>query len=168
MSYRLEALGPHHDLDAFRCGTPALDDWLGLHARTATGQGTRTYVLVTESSNEAVGYFAIAPHLLERELAPRSIGRGAPARIPAILLAKLALDERLHGQGLGSELLVHALTTIIAAARSAGGRIIVVDAIDKPAAAFYRAHDFQAIATDPHRLAIKLSTAARALKLNWP
>lgn len=168
MSYRLEALGPHHDVYAFRCGTPALDEWLRLHARTATGQGTRTYVLVPESSNDVVGYFAIAPHLLEREQAPRSLGRGAPARIPAILLAKLALDEPLHGQGLGSELLVHALTTVIAAARTAGGRVIVVDAIDKPAAAFYREHGFQAIPTDPHRLVIKLSTAARALQLNWP
>lgn len=168
MSYRLEGLEPHHDLDAFRCGRPALDEWLRLHARTATGHGTRTYVLLAESNNEVVGYFAIAPHLLEREQAPRSIGRGAPARIPAILLAKLVLDERLHGQGLGSELLVQALTTIVTAARTAGGRVIVVDAIDEPAAAFYRAHDFQAIPNDPQRLVIKLSTAAGALELRWP
>jgi hypothetical protein len=42
-------------------------------------------------------------------------------------LAKLALDQRLHGEGLGSELLVHALTTIIGAARAAGGRLVVVE-----------------------------------------
>jgi predicted N-acetyltransferase YhbS len=65
-----------------------------------------------------------------------------PQRIPAILLAKLALHERLQGQGLGAELLVHALMTIVAAARSAGGRIVVVDALDESAASFYRAHDF--------------------------
>jgi GNAT superfamily N-acetyltransferase len=51
-----------------------------------------------------------------------------PQRIPALLLAKLALDQRLQGQGLGAELLAHALTTIVTAARSAGGRIVVVDA----------------------------------------
>lgn len=107
MSRRLEALGPHHDLHGFRCGTPTLDDWLQRHADAATGQGTRTYVLVTASNDEVAGYFVIAPHLLQREQAPRSIGRGAPARIPAILLAKLALDERPTArQGLGSELLV--------------------------------------------------------------
>ncbi len=168
MSYRVEPLGAGHDLDDFACGNRALDEWLKQHARGATGQGTRTYVLIEEDSATAVGYFALAPHLIEREQTPQRIGRGAPRRIPAILLAKLALHERLQGQGLGAELLVHALTTIIAAARSAGGRVVVVDAIDEPAASFYRAHDFQPSPTNPRRLVLKLSTAARALELTWP
>lgn len=168
MSRRLAPLAPEHELDGFDSGQPALDEWLRTHARTAAGQGTRTYVLLDAAAEEVVGYFAIAPHLLERDAAPRRIGRGAPARIPAILLAKLALDQRLHGQGLGAELLVHALTTIVTAARGAGGRIVVVDAIDDAAAAFYAAHDFHATPRDPRRLAMKLSTAAKALGLAWP
>jgi GNAT superfamily N-acetyltransferase len=169
VSYKLHPLSPdHHHLDSFDSGTPPLDEWLRRHARNAAGQGTRTYLLIDEKTEVVDGYFAIAPHLLARDEAPRSIGRGAPARIPAILLAKLALDQRLHGRGLGAELLIHALTTIIAAARTAGGRIIVVDAIDDNAAAFYRAHDFQPAPSDPQRLVMKLSTAARALSLPWP
>lgn len=168
MSHRLEPLGPSHDLDAFRCGHSDLDDWLRRHARQATRQGTRTYVLVEDSSGAVSGYFAVAPHLLERQEAPRRIGRGAPSRIPAILLAKLAVHERQQRQGLGAELLVHALTTIVVAARAAGGRVVVVDAIDDYAAQFYRAHDFEPLPTRPHRLVMKLSTAARALGLEWP
>lgn len=168
MSCRVEPLAAGHDLDAFTCGHTDLDEWLRRHARAATGQGTRTYVLVGDDSEAVMGYFALAPHLLERGEAPRPIGRGAPSRIPAILLAKLALHERLHGRGLGSELLVHALTTIVGAARSAGGRVVVVDAIDDRAAAFYRAHDFAPSPANPHRLVMKLSTAARALDLAWP
>ena len=168
MRGRLAPLAPAHRLDGFASGQPALDGWLRAHARTATGQGTRTYVLTDDGADAVVGYFAIAPHLLERDAAPRRVGRGAPARIPAILLAKLALDRRLHGQGLGAELLVHALTTIGGAARAAGGRIVVVDAIDDAAAAFYAAHDFTPTLRDPRRLAMKLSTAARALGLPWP
>jgi GNAT superfamily N-acetyltransferase len=167
VSQRLQALSPDHDLDAFHSGHAALDDWLRRHARNAAGQGTRTSVLIRDRA-EVVGYFAIAPHLIAREATPRRIGRGAPARIPAILLAKLALDERLHGHGLGSELLIHALTTIIGAAHTAGGRVIVVDAIDEAAARFYRAHDFQPAPNDPHRLIMKLSTAAKALGIAWP
>ncbi len=168
MSYRVEPLADDHDLDVFACGQPDLDEWLQQHARRATSQGTRTYVLIEESSSAVAGYFALAPHLIERQEAPRRVGRGAPQRIPAILLAKLAVHERLQGQGLGAELLVHSLTTIIAAARSAGGRLVVVDAIDEHAASFYRAHDFQVSPTDPHRLVMKLSTAARVLGLTWP
>jgi GNAT superfamily N-acetyltransferase len=167
LSYSVEPLSAGHDLASFHCGRPELDDWLALHAHNAVGQGTRTYVLLDEARTLA-GYFAIAPHLVEREELPRRIGRGAPGRIPAVLLAKLALHERLHGQGLGAELLVWALATIVTAARAAGGKLIVVDAIDEAAAGFYRRHDFQPMSGDPHRLVIKISTAARALGLSWP
>ncbi len=168
MSHRIEPLADGHDLDAFTCGHPSLDAWLREHAHRATRQGTRTHLLIEDATATVAGYFAIAPHLIEREEAPRRIGRGAPRQIPAILLAKLALHERLHGQGLGAELLVYALTTIVTAARSAGGRIVIVDAIDDNAASFYRAHDFQSTPNDPRRLILKLSTVAKALDLPWP
>lgn len=168
MSYRVESLAAGHDLDAFDCGHDALTHWLRKYARNATGQGTRTYLLVEDATGAVAGYFAIAPYLVERDTAPPGIGRGAPNRIPAILLAKLALRNDLHGQRLGAELLVYALTTIGTAARSAGGRLVVVDAVDGNAADFYRSYDFQPSPTDPSRLIMKLSTTARALDLPWP
>lgn len=168
MSYRIEPLADGHDLDTFTCGHPTLDTWLREHAHRATRQGTRTYLLIEDRTTTVVGYYAIAPHLIGRDTTPRRIGRGAPQQIPAILLAKLALHERLHGQGLGDELLVHAMTTIVTAARAAGGRLIVVDAIDDNAASFYRAHNFEPAPNDPHRLIIRLSTVAKALRLPWP
>ncbi len=168
MSHRVESLTDGHDLGTFTCGQPDLDQWLSLHAHQATRQGTRTYLLVEAGSDVLVGYFAIAPHTLTREEAPRRIGRGAPRTIPAILLAKLALDRRFQGQGLGDELLIYALTKIVTAARAAGGKLVVVDAIDETAASFYRAHNFQPFPDDPRRLAMKLSTVARELELPWP
>ncbi len=168
MSYRVEAFAAGHDLDAFDCGHDALNDWLRLHAGLAAGQGTRTYLLTDEATGAVVGYFAVAPHLLERDDAPPGVRRRAPQRIPAILLAKLALDTSLQGQGLGAELMVHALTTIVTAARAAGGRVVVVDAIDENAASFYRAHDFKPSPGDPRRLIMKLSTVAQGLGLAWP
>jgi len=168
VSHSIEPLADGRDLDTFTCGHAALDTWLRDHAHRATRQGTRTYLLVEDRTATVAGYYAIAPHLIEREATLRRIGRGAPQQIPAILLAKLALHERLHGQGLGAELLIHALTTITTAARSAGGRLVIVDAIDDNAAAFYRAHDFEPTPNDLHRLILKLSTVARALDLPWP
>jgi GNAT superfamily N-acetyltransferase len=168
VSYRVESLAAEHDLDTFDCGHDALTAWLQQHAHHATRQGTRTYLLIEEARGAVVGYFALAAHLVERDEVPRAVGRGAPQRIPAILLAKLALQKHLHGKGLGAELLVHALTTIVAAARAAGGRLVVVDAIDEHAASFYRSHDFEPSPADPHLLIMKLSTAARALGLDWP
>ena len=166
MIYRVEPLG-EQDLGEFSCGNEELDEWLRRHAGTAYGQGTRTYVLV-DADGLVGGYFAVAPHLLLREDAPPRLARGAPREIPAILLAKLALDTSIQGQGLGSELLVHALEAVVVAARRAGGRVVLVDAIDGHAKEFYEHHDFEALPGHTRRLVMKLSTAAKALDMSWP
>ncbi|MBI4730321.1 MAG: GNAT family N-acetyltransferase [Acidobacteria bacterium] len=168
MTHRVEPLRRHHDLEAFDCGNDALSEWLKRHAHHATRQGTRTYVLVDERTSAVAGYFAIAPHLVERGRMPKRIGRGAPGRIPAILLAKLALARDAQGRGLGRDLLVRALETCVEAARVAGGKLVVVDAVDEAARRFYEHHDFEAIPQDPSRLVMKLSTVSSALRLPWP
>jgi len=164
----VEPLNDGHDLAAFDCGNAVLTGWLRDHARQSVGQGTRTYVLVEDGRTEVKGYFALAPHLVERQDLPRRIGRGAPRQVPAILLAKLALDASWQGRGMGRELLVRALSIAVEAARVAGGKLVVVDSIDDAAAAFYGAHDFTALPDNPRRLVIKLSTVASALGLQWP
>jgi len=166
VTHRVEPLADH-DLTRFTCGNSDLDDWLQRHARTATGQGTRTSVLVDEDGR-VVAYFAVAPHLMLRDDAPPRLARGAPTQIPAIRLAKLALDSTIHGQGLGTDLLVHALEAILAAARRAGGRVVLVDAIDDEARTFYEHHDFEPLPGRPRRLVMTLSTAAKALDVPWP
>ena len=166
MTLRVEPLG-EHEIEGFRCGVEELDEWLIRHARPAAEHGTRTYVLV-DAEESVVGYFAITPHLLRREDAPSRIARGAPREIPAILLAKLALDLSHQGSGLGSELLVSAIATIVEAARRAGGRLIVVDAINDQARSFYEHHDFQPLPRNDRRLVMKLSTAAKAIGVDWP
>lgn len=166
MTYAVEPLDEHHNLTSFNCGNSELDTWLRDHARNATGHGTRTYIVV--DNEEVVGYFAIAPHTIDRDTLTKRTARGAPRHIPAILLAKLALAEHLHGQRLGSELLIVALETIIEAARRAGGKFVVVDAIDDQAVDFYTHHEFEPMPTNPHRLTRKLSTIATALDQPWP
>lgn len=164
----VEALTDRHEVGAFDCGNSELTEWLRLHARQAVGQGTRTYVLVEGEQASVLGYYALAPHLVEREQLPRRVGRGAPRQVPAILLAKLALDTRRQGQGLGGELLIRALSTVVDAARVAGGKLVVVDAADDAAARFYERHDFVPVPHNPRRLVIKLSTVAKAIGVDWP
>jgi len=62
--------------------------------------------------------------------------------IPAVLLARLAVDSSLQGCGLGSRLLLHALGEIAEAARHVGFEVVVVDAIDPDAVTFYAQRGF--------------------------
>ena len=99
---------------------------------------------------------------------PPGIGRGAPDTIPSYLLARLAVAEDLHGEGQGGALLALALEKTLDAIVIAGGRLIVVDAIDQPAADFYGHHGFKPTPADPGRLVMKASTAAASLGVTWP
>lgn len=137
-----EALDSSHVLDSFNSGTPSLDLWLHQSARLADSkrQG-RTYVWRGED-HVVAAYFTLAPHVIERAELPAKIARGNLNEIPALLLARLALDLRYRGQGLGAELLIDALSRAVAASNQVGGRFIVVDALDEDAGRFYEHYGF--------------------------
>jgi ribosomal protein S18 acetylase RimI-like enzyme len=59
-----------------------------------------------------------------------------------VLLARLAVDRRDQGKGLGAHLLAEALRKAVAAGEAAAARLVVVDAIDEDAAAFYERYGF--------------------------
>jgi GNAT superfamily N-acetyltransferase len=163
----VERLSAAHATDTFACGNDELDNWLRHAALTSDRAGTARVYVTTEAAR-IIGYFALLPHQVQRADIPPGIGRGAPDTIPSYLLARLALAEDLHGEGRGGDLLALALDKILDAMAIGGGRLIVVDAVDQAAAAFYRHHGFKPTPTDPARLVMKASTAAAALCIAWP
>jgi GNAT superfamily N-acetyltransferase len=158
-----ERLRPDHDVSGFRCGVAALDQWLIEHAAPAQLMRTAQTFVWHEGDKRVVAYFSLAAHLVVRAGLPQPLARGSPTSIPAVLLARLALDCRLHGQGLGGELLLDALTRARAAAGIAAARLVVVDAINSEVAAFYEHHGFRPIPDNPNRLVQKMSDIAAAL-----
>lgn len=163
MAFTSEELRPDHDCTRFDSGNGTLDVWLRDHALHASAMNTgRTFVWL---SGEAVvvAYFTLAAHLVARETLSKRSSRGSPSVIPAILLA-LALDRRLQGRGLGAELLWDALSRAVAANRQAAARLVVVDAVDEQAAAFYRHTGFESIPGNDLRLVQKLSSIEAALE----
>lgn len=168
MTFLSERLRPDHVLTGFDSGERVLDEWLVGSALTADRMGTaRTFVWADEEVR-VVAYMSLCPHEIHRAGLPSKVGRGSPDVIPAILLARLALDRRLQGEGLGSQLLVDAVGRAADAVRVAGGRLIVVDALHVRAAAFYRRFGFQEVPELPLRLVMKASDAAASLGLPWP
>jgi GNAT superfamily N-acetyltransferase len=162
-SFVSEPLADPHQLEQFSSGKDALDIWLQRHARHAQSMRTaRTFVWHT-GDQVVVAYFSLAAHLVVRADLPPKLGRGAPDAIPAVLLARLALDRSLHGQGLGGELLLDALSRAVQASEVAAARLVVVDAIDEAAVAFYQHHGFTAVPGNRQRLVQKISDIVAAL-----
>lgn len=162
MSFVVERLDPAHQLDRFNSGRPELDEWLCRHALGAAAQRTARTFVWHRGDGVVLAYYSLAAHLLQREALPSSIGRGGPRQVPAVLLARLALDASLHGRGIGSALLAEALGRVLSVTEAVGARFVVVDAIDEDAAAFYVHHGFRRI-PGTLRLVQKVSDVAAAL-----
>ena len=158
-----EPLADRHQFEPFSSGSDALDVWLQRHARHAQSMRTARTFVWHAGDDLMVAYFSLAAHLVVRAERPRKIARGAPDAIPAVLLARLALDRSLHGQGLGGELLLDALSRAVRASKVAAARLVVVDAIDEAAAAFYEHHGFTAVPGNRQRLVQRISDIAAAL-----
>ena len=72
--------------------------------------------------------------------------------IPAMLLARLAVDLTWQGRGLGKALVKDALLRTAAAADIAGIRALLVHAKDAEARGWYEALEFEPSPTDPYHL----------------
>ncbi len=164
MTWVSSSLEKRHVLTDFDCGDDSLNSWLTESALRAGQQDTaRTYVWTAPHDDRVVAYFAIAPTQIIRT--DDGISRSAAVldRVPAFMIAKLAVDLSLQGKGNGKDLAIDAIGRIIGAAQLAGGRLIVVDAIDDRAANFYKSLNFIPVNATTNRLYMKISTARTAL-----
>lgn len=145
-----EPPSPAQALDGFTCGNASLDRWLSAWAhRSERADIGRTYI-AHAGDGEVLGTFTLVVHTVDRdgELPDRRSRRSVPRSVPAVLLAKLAIDVQAHGTGRGRDLLLAAMERTVGLADVAGCRYLVVDAVDEAAASFYERHDFVRI---PHR-----------------
>lgn len=152
----LVALSAEHDLSDFDCGNPELDRWLIDHASASQKADlARTYVVL--DGGLVAAYVSLTTGSIRPAAAPKRYARGMPRYpIPTILIARLAVDRRHQRQRLGSRLLAEALRLAVAASDTAAARLVVVDAIDDQAAAFYRRWGFIDVPESPNRLFRKI------------
>jgi predicted N-acetyltransferase YhbS len=161
---RLERLDADHDISAFESGNDDLDSWLRRHALPAQQMDSaRTFVLT--DNERVVGYFSLTMGSVLRAEAPAKLVRGLPDYpVGMVLLARLAVDTREQGKGLGSLLLAEALRKAVAAGEAAAARLVVVDAIDDEAVRFYERFGFVAAPEDPQRLYRRMKDVRASLE----
>ncbi len=137
-----EPLDARHQIDRFDCGKPALDAWLARHARQAQTSGSAKTFVVTQE-NQVVGYYSLTVGQVDTLDAPERVRQGmGQYPIPVVILARLAVQLRCQGQGIGSAMLRDAIRRTLTIAEQAGIRALLTHPIDDPAARFYERFGF--------------------------
>ena len=149
-----EPLARRHLVDDFDCSEPALDDWLKRHARQAQAAGSARTFVATAEGTTVVGYYALAAAQVEPTEATARLLKGEPQSraVPAVLLARLAVDRRHQGAGVGCSLLQDAILRALQAADSIGIRALLIHAKHEKARAWYQQYGFEPSPTDPLHL----------------
>lgn len=150
-----------HDLSAFDCGAPALNDWLRHRALKNESRFSRTYVVC--QGKRVVAYFCISAGAVERAAAPGKVRRNAPDTIPVSIIGRLAVSRDYGGQGLGADILADALRRIAIASQSIGIGAVLVHAKDNSAKHFYlRCAEFVEYPADSRTLFLPIETVVAA------
>ncbi|HWU62287.1 MAG TPA: GNAT family N-acetyltransferase [Ensifer sp.] len=166
MYRRPVALQSQHRLEGFDSGKADLDHYLQELARANHENGlARTFVIATEDF-AVVGYYSLCAAMIARREVPRDIGgHGSPRDIPVALLARLAVDRRHQGKGLGGQLLKAALLSAIAGAEHVAFRAMMVHALDDEAGRFYARYGFRAARGSESTLLLPLQDVLKSTPL---
>lgn len=162
-SCRIEKLRANHVLGDFDCGQELLNRYLLRYAWMNQQAGAaQTYLGLF--GDAVVGYHTLAVGQVLAEEAPDRLSKGVARHpVPIMLLARLAVNIRWHGQGVGKALLKDAMLRTLQAAEIAGIRALAVHAKDEMARRFYAHFDFIPSPTDPLHLFYLLKDARRIL-----
>lgn len=151
-----QPLAAAHRLGGFSCGEPTLDEWLQRRALLNQTTGARRTFVVADDAGQVLAYYALAAGAVSHQAAPGTIRRNMPDPVPVMVLARLAVDQRLQGQQVGGALLRDALQRAMVVAQHIGVRALLVHALNERARAFCAHYGFVASPAHPMTLMLPL------------
>jgi ribosomal protein S18 acetylase RimI-like enzyme len=148
--FRLEPRGNEHERSLFHCGEEALDRYF----QTQVTQDVRRRV---------AGYYTLSATSVPLLDLPAEDAKRLPRypTVPAVRIGRLAVDQRFQRRGLAEAMLADATARALKA--DVAAFMLVVEAKNDQAIAFYRRYEFRAIASQPRALFLPLATARKVL-----
>lgn len=171
MAVLIRRLEEQDEVESFDCGDEPFNDYLKRHAWANQQKSSIgvTYVAVDESApRNVIGYFTLATASVPRDAFPKKYVRGLPRYdLPLILLARLAVDRRFSGKGLGHALISEAFKIALRIADDVGCRCTITDAY-RDRIGWYARYGFVALEgsseNGPQRMFLDIRTIRMALK----
>ena len=162
-----EAINKSHDREAFDCGEAALNEFLRQHARKSHELGSaKTFLAIADADNKTIlGFYSLCPAAVAYARTPEMLRRGlARHDVPCFRLARLAVERRMQGRGIGGQLLLAAGRRCLLAATEVGGVALVIDAKSEAAAGWYAHYGAMPLLDAPLTLLLPLTTMETALQ----
>jgi GNAT superfamily N-acetyltransferase len=161
-----EAITRKHDRSAFDCGDAELNEFLMRFARQSHDQGgAKTFLAIDDKTEAILGFYSLAPASLAYHRAPAIVQRGlARHEVPGFRLARIAINRAQQGRGLGGQLLLAAGRRCLMAATVVGGTVLIIDAKNDRAAAWYVSYGAIPLINAERTLVIPLATIENLLK----
>ena len=152
-----------HDRAGFRCGEPALDDYLQRFAAQQSERGVSTvYVLVDDAQPRVIlGFYTLSAAQVDVVQLSAADRKKLPRYpVPCFRMGRLACSADSQGQGLGKLLLGCAVDRCLQARKSVGAFALLVDAKHASAKAFYQHYGFSACVDSPMTLYLPLGRSS--------
>jgi len=165
-SWHEETVSKKHDRETFDCGDEALNEFLRRYARKSHERGgAKTFLAIEDAGDTILGFYSLSPASVDYARTPEILRRGlARHEVPGFRLARLAVDRRFQGQGIGGQLLLAAGKRCLWAAAEVGGVVLVIDAKNKGVAGWYAGYGAVPLLDAPLSLLLPLATIEAALR----
>ena len=134
----------HEDERArFQSGNAEIDDWFHRFA-WQNHRARNARVFVTTQEPETLGFYALSMGAVQRSTLPDALKPSQrPEPCPVLLLARLAVDQRAQGRGIGAALLKDALLRAYNLSNEVGFAALLVHCANDQAREFYLSQSSQ-------------------------
>ena len=147
MGIKIERLERFHNRNDFDCGVKELNNFLTKYSfQNQKSHISKTFVAVddeqaTANEKNVLGFYTLSTGQINFDVLPKGIKH---PRYPVSIarLARLAVDLKCQGRGVGGFLLHDALQKIKTVSQVVGIFAVVVDAKDAKAKSFYERYGF--------------------------
>ena len=155
-----------HERKSFDCRAEELNLFLQQFAARHRAAGISMTMVLPARENKAdiCAYYTLSHTEIKRQTLPKSVAKTLPYYpIPVILVAQLAVNEKVQGQGLGKITLIRALQHVGEINKHLPSYAVVVDALDNQVQRFYEQFGFTSLDTHGprERLYLPMQSVAR-------
>lgn len=160
----VKEISPKSVLKKFDCEVDALNEFLSRYALKNDELGIgKTFVALNEN-NQIAGYFTLATAQVAYQEIPDDFKEKLPKYpIPALRIARLAVNKDLKGKGIGKWLLAQAFIKAIHVADVTGLYFIIVDA-KETSKSFYEHYGFHKFFDEDLSYFILVDTVRKAMQ----